>query len=123
MFFGDQQRWWLCITAFYLTQTDCCVSGVRRWPVDLDVSVLDQQLKLFVSRHSAFLSDEVPGESHCKTSDRLPLLQGFLLNYFQIRQLKCEWSNDEASLKWNKAVLECFVCKGKKIFSSLKTHQ
>ncbi|XP_034035177.1 microtubule-associated protein 1B isoform X2 [Thalassophryne amazonica] len=37
-------------------------SGVRRWPVDLEVSVLDQQLKLFVSRHSAFLSEDVPGQ-------------------------------------------------------------
>lgn len=40
-----------------------CVSGVRCWPVNLDVSVLDQQLKLFVSRHSAFLSEDVPGET------------------------------------------------------------
>lgn len=37
-------------------------AGVRCWPVDLDVSVLDQQLKLFVSRHSAFLSEDVRGE-------------------------------------------------------------
>ncbi|XP_040039246.2 microtubule-associated protein 1S [Gasterosteus aculeatus] len=37
-------------------------SGVRCWPVNLDVSVLDQQLKLFVSRHSAFLSKDVPGQ-------------------------------------------------------------
>ncbi|XP_073331997.1 microtubule-associated protein 1S [Pagrus major] len=37
-------------------------SGVRCWPVDLDVSVLDQQLKLFVSRHSAFLSEHVQGQ-------------------------------------------------------------
>ncbi|XP_068588493.1 electromotor neuron-associated protein 1-like [Cebidichthys violaceus] len=37
-------------------------SGVRCWPVNLDVSVLDQQLKLFVSRHSAFLSQDVPGQ-------------------------------------------------------------
>ncbi|XP_059197213.1 microtubule-associated protein 1B [Centropristis striata] len=37
-------------------------SGVRCWPVHLDVSVLDQQLKLFVSRHSAFLSEDVPGQ-------------------------------------------------------------
>ncbi|KAK7889129.1 hypothetical protein WMY93_024689 [Mugilogobius chulae] len=37
-------------------------AGVRRWAVDLDVSILDQQLKLFVSRHSAFLSEEVKGQ-------------------------------------------------------------
>ncbi|XP_034562814.1 microtubule-associated protein 1S [Notolabrus celidotus] len=37
-------------------------SGVRCWPVDLQVSVLDQQLKLFVSRHSAFQSEDVPGQ-------------------------------------------------------------
>ncbi|KAK1897694.1 Microtubule-associated protein 1B [Dissostichus eleginoides] len=37
-------------------------TGVRCWPVSLDVSVLDQQLKLFVSRHSAFLSQDVPGQ-------------------------------------------------------------
>uniref|UniRef100_A0A8C9XYF5 Microtubule associated protein 1S n=1 Tax=Sander lucioperca TaxID=283035 RepID=A0A8C9XYF5_SANLU len=36
--------------------------GVRCWPVDLDVSVLDQQLKLFVSRHSALQSEDVPGQ-------------------------------------------------------------
>ncbi|KAF3690555.1 Microtubule-associated protein 1B [Channa argus] len=37
-------------------------AGVRCWPTDLDVSVLDQQLKLFVSRHSAFLSEDVRGQ-------------------------------------------------------------
>ncbi|KAK5870377.1 hypothetical protein PBY51_025018 [Eleginops maclovinus] len=37
-------------------------TGVRCWPVSLDVSILDQQLKLFVSRHSAFLSQDVPGQ-------------------------------------------------------------
>nr|XP_020464795.1 microtubule-associated protein 1B-like isoform X2 [Monopterus albus] len=37
-------------------------SGVRCWPIDLDVSVLDQQLKLFVSRHSAFLSEDMRGQ-------------------------------------------------------------
>ncbi|KAF7654735.1 hypothetical protein LDENG_00065650 [Lucifuga dentata] len=37
-------------------------SGVRCWPVDLEVSVLDQQLKLFVSRHLAFISEEVRGQ-------------------------------------------------------------
>ncbi|XP_038554802.1 microtubule-associated protein 1B-like [Micropterus salmoides] len=43
-------------------------AGVRCWPVDLEVPVLDQQLKLFVSRHSAFLSEDVPGQrtlQHC----------------------------------------------------------
>ncbi|KAM7011928.1 LOW QUALITY PROTEIN: microtubule-associated protein 1S-like [Tautogolabrus adspersus] len=40
----------------------CVPSGVRCWPVDLQDSVLDQQLKLFVSRHSAFLSEDVPGQ-------------------------------------------------------------
>ncbi|XP_034386048.1 microtubule-associated protein 1S [Cyclopterus lumpus] len=37
-------------------------SGVRCWPINLDVSVLDQQLKLFVSRHLAFLSEDIPGQ-------------------------------------------------------------
>ncbi|TNM88111.1 hypothetical protein fugu_006332 [Takifugu bimaculatus] len=37
-------------------------AGVRCWAADLDVSILDQQLKLFVSRHSAFLSEHVPGQ-------------------------------------------------------------
>ncbi|XP_015254506.1 PREDICTED: microtubule-associated protein 1S [Cyprinodon variegatus] len=37
-------------------------SGVRCWQVDLEVPVLDQQLKLFVSRHSAFLSEDVRGQ-------------------------------------------------------------
>uniref|UniRef100_A0A8C6LTK7 Microtubule associated protein 1S n=1 Tax=Nothobranchius furzeri TaxID=105023 RepID=A0A8C6LTK7_NOTFU len=39
-----------------------CVPGVRCWHVDLKVSVLDQQLKLFVSRHSSFLSQDIPGQ-------------------------------------------------------------
>ncbi len=50
-----------------------CVSGVRCWHVDLDVSVLDQQLKLFVSRHSAFLSEHVPGENTHSTVYRQTL--------------------------------------------------
>ncbi|XP_069581854.1 microtubule-associated protein 1S [Brachyistius frenatus] len=37
-------------------------AGVRCWSVGLNVSVLDQQLKLFVSRHSAFLSEDVRGQ-------------------------------------------------------------
>nr|XP_061834286.1 electromotor neuron-associated protein 1 [Nerophis lumbriciformis] len=37
-------------------------SGLRCWPVPMNVDVLDQQLKLFVSRHSAFLSEDVPGQ-------------------------------------------------------------
>ncbi|KAM3876306.1 microtubule-associated protein 1S [Diretmus argenteus] len=37
-------------------------SGIRCWAVDLDVGDLDQQLKLFVSRHSAFFSEEVKGQ-------------------------------------------------------------
>ena len=45
-----------------MKRINVCVSGVRCWCVDLDVSVVDQQLKLFVSRHSAFMSQHVPGE-------------------------------------------------------------
>ncbi|XP_017159860.1 microtubule-associated protein 1S isoform X2 [Poecilia reticulata] len=37
-------------------------AGVRCWQADLDVAVLDQQLKLFVSRHSAFLSEDIRGQ-------------------------------------------------------------
>ncbi|XP_029905013.1 microtubule-associated protein 1B [Myripristis murdjan] len=37
-------------------------AGLRRWAVDLAVADLDQQLKLFVSRHSAFFSEDVPGQ-------------------------------------------------------------
>ena len=65
----DQHR---CIMGHVIEKTWICVCvcvcvcarvpGVRCWPVDLDVSVLDQQLKLFVSRHSALLSEHVPGE-------------------------------------------------------------
>ncbi|XP_056133589.1 microtubule-associated protein 1B [Lampris incognitus] len=36
--------------------------GIRCWNVDLKVCNLDQQLKLFVSRHSAFYSEEIPGQ-------------------------------------------------------------
>nr|XP_057928687.1 microtubule-associated protein 1B [Doryrhamphus excisus] len=36
--------------------------GLRCWPVPMNVDVLDQQLKLFVSRHSAFLSEDIPGQ-------------------------------------------------------------
>ncbi|KAM9797645.1 electromotor neuron-associated protein 1 isoform X2 [Syngnathus typhle] len=37
-------------------------SGVRCWCVPMKLAVLDQQLKLFVSRHSAFLSEVIPGQ-------------------------------------------------------------
>ncbi|XP_077441099.1 microtubule-associated protein 1S [Vanacampus margaritifer] len=37
-------------------------SGVRCWHVPMPLDVLDQQLKLFVSRHSAFLSEAIPGQ-------------------------------------------------------------
>uniref|UniRef100_A0A3Q3EBX6 Microtubule associated protein 1S n=1 Tax=Hippocampus comes TaxID=109280 RepID=A0A3Q3EBX6_HIPCM len=37
-------------------------SGVRCWRVPIPLDVLDQQLKLFVSRHSAFLSEVIPGQ-------------------------------------------------------------
>ncbi|XP_077462646.1 microtubule-associated protein 1S [Stigmatopora argus] len=36
-------------------------SGVRGWSVPMTPDVLDRQLKLFVSRHSAFASEELPG--------------------------------------------------------------
>ncbi|XP_028857611.1 microtubule-associated protein 1B [Denticeps clupeoides] len=36
--------------------------GIRSWDVDLNVCNLDEQLKLFVSRHSAFSSEEVKGQ-------------------------------------------------------------
>ncbi|KAJ8408436.1 hypothetical protein AAFF_G00258500 [Aldrovandia affinis] len=36
--------------------------GIRSWDVDLTACNLDEQLKLFVSRHSAFFSEEVKGQ-------------------------------------------------------------
>ncbi|XP_035270781.1 microtubule-associated protein 1B [Anguilla anguilla] len=36
--------------------------GIRSWDVDLMACNLDEQLKLFVSRHSAFFSEEVKGQ-------------------------------------------------------------
>ena len=36
-------------------------SGIRSWDVDRSHCNLDQQLKQFVSRHSAFYTKEVPG--------------------------------------------------------------
>ncbi|XP_063056811.1 microtubule-associated protein 1B [Engraulis encrasicolus] len=42
--------------------------GIRSWGVDLKVCNLDEQLKLFISRHSALSSDEVKGQrtlQHC----------------------------------------------------------
>uniref|UniRef100_W5LXT5 Microtubule associated protein 1S n=1 Tax=Lepisosteus oculatus TaxID=7918 RepID=W5LXT5_LEPOC len=37
-------------------------SGIRSWDVDLTACNLDEQLKLFVSRHSATFSEEVKGQ-------------------------------------------------------------
>ncbi|XP_053179108.1 LOW QUALITY PROTEIN: microtubule-associated protein 1B-like [Scomber japonicus] len=72
-------------------------SGVRCWSVDLDVSVLDQQLKLFVSRHSAFLSEDVPGQRTLQHSGDVLDTQvvvnpahDFLCS--EIRRLLCESS-------------------------------
>ncbi|XP_029551617.1 microtubule-associated protein 1B isoform X1 [Salmo trutta] len=36
--------------------------GIRSWDVDLTACNLDEQLKLFVSRHSAFFSEEIKGQ-------------------------------------------------------------
>ncbi|KAJ7993294.1 hypothetical protein DPEC_G00270940 [Dallia pectoralis] len=36
--------------------------GIRSWDVDLTACNLDEQLKLFVSRHSAFFSEEITGQ-------------------------------------------------------------
>nr|XP_046157375.1 microtubule-associated protein 1B-like [Oncorhynchus gorbuscha] len=36
--------------------------GIRSWDVDLTFCNLDEQLKLFVSRHSAFFSEEIKGQ-------------------------------------------------------------
>uniref|UniRef100_A0A4W4FID9 Microtubule-associated protein 1Sa n=1 Tax=Electrophorus electricus TaxID=8005 RepID=A0A4W4FID9_ELEEL len=36
--------------------------GIRSWDVDLSSCNLDEQLKLFVSRHSAFFSEELTGQ-------------------------------------------------------------
>ncbi|XP_058257678.1 microtubule-associated protein 1B [Hemibagrus wyckioides] len=36
--------------------------GIRSWDVDLSSCNLDEQLKLFVSRHSAFFSEELKGQ-------------------------------------------------------------
>ncbi|KAI7789625.1 putative electromotor neuron-associated protein 1 [Triplophysa rosa] len=33
--------------------------GIRLWDVDLDACNLDEQLKLFISRHSAFFSEDL----------------------------------------------------------------
>lgn len=39
-----------------------CSSGIRSWDIDLTCCNLDEQLKLFVSRHSATFSSIVKGE-------------------------------------------------------------
>uniref|UniRef100_A0A8B9KZZ7 Microtubule-associated protein 1Sa n=1 Tax=Astyanax mexicanus TaxID=7994 RepID=A0A8B9KZZ7_ASTMX len=42
--------------------------GIRSWDVDLSSCNLDEQLKLFVSRHNAFISEELKGQrtlQHC----------------------------------------------------------
>ncbi|XP_072516779.1 microtubule-associated protein 1S [Salminus brasiliensis] len=42
--------------------------GIRSWDVDLSSCNLDEQLKLFVSRHNAFFSEELKGQrtlQHC----------------------------------------------------------
>ncbi|XP_066503073.1 microtubule-associated protein 1S [Hoplias malabaricus] len=36
--------------------------GIRSWDVDLSCCNLDEQLKLFISRHSAFFSEELKGQ-------------------------------------------------------------
>ncbi|XP_057183362.1 electromotor neuron-associated protein 1 isoform X2 [Triplophysa rosa] len=36
--------------------------GIRLWDVDLDACNLDEQLKLFISRHSAFFSEDLKGQ-------------------------------------------------------------
>ncbi|XP_032992394.1 microtubule-associated protein 1S-like [Lacerta agilis] len=46
--------------------------GIRSWDIDLTACNLDQQLKLFVSRHSATFSDIVKGQRGSAPSGRHP---------------------------------------------------
>uniref|UniRef100_A0A8C6V7W6 Microtubule-associated protein 1B/S N-terminal domain-containing protein n=1 Tax=Naja naja TaxID=35670 RepID=A0A8C6V7W6_NAJNA len=46
--------------------TQLSLAGIRSWDIDLTACNLDQQLKLFVSRHSATFSDIVKGKERGK---------------------------------------------------------
>lgn len=51
---GDFSQFCLCLCA--------CVAGIRSWDANLIDCNLDQELKLFVSRHSARFSADVRGK-------------------------------------------------------------
>lgn len=40
----------------------CLCTGVRSWDVDLTACNIDEQLKLFISRHSACVSEDLKGK-------------------------------------------------------------
>ncbi|XP_072295576.1 microtubule-associated protein 1S isoform X1 [Eucyclogobius newberryi] len=86
-------------------------AGVRRWVVDLDVSVLDQQLKLFVSRHSAFLSEEVKGQKTLQHSGDILDTQVVVnpASHFvcsEVRRLICESSRHKLLILAGQCVVE-----------------
>uniref|UniRef100_A0A3B5AD54 Microtubule associated protein 1S n=1 Tax=Stegastes partitus TaxID=144197 RepID=A0A3B5AD54_9TELE len=87
-------------------------SGVRCWPVDLDVSVLDQQLKLFVSRHSAFLSEHVPGQRTLQHSGDVLDTQVLVnpahdLVCSEVRRLICDSSRHKLLVLAGQCVEDC----------------
>uniref|UniRef100_A0A1A7WY62 Microtubule-associated protein 1S n=1 Tax=Iconisemion striatum TaxID=60296 RepID=A0A1A7WY62_9TELE len=74
--------------------------GVRCWQVDLKVSVLDQQLKLFVSRHSSVQSQEIRGQwmlqHHGEVLDTQVLVNPAKdWVYSEVRRLVCDPSPDK----------------------------
>uniref|UniRef100_A0A3Q2Z8I2 Microtubule associated protein 1S n=1 Tax=Hippocampus comes TaxID=109280 RepID=A0A3Q2Z8I2_HIPCM len=52
----------VCVCVCACVRAHTHAPGVRCWRVPIPLDVLDQQLKLFVSRHSAFLSEVIPGQ-------------------------------------------------------------
>lgn len=69
----------LVLTAVWLGRFPLCV-GIRSWNVDLTACNIDEQLKLFISRHSASFSEDLKGKNQA-------IYELFALVFFFLRLL------------------------------------
>lgn len=82
-----------------LSPLSLSLAGIRSWDIDLTACNLNQQLKLFVSRHSATFSDLVKGKevagqlllgASCQAASRGPP-EVALTREFRIAELEGTW--------------------------------
>lgn len=80
----------LVLTAVWLGRFHSCV-GIRSWNIDLTACNIDEQLKLFISRHSAFSSEDLKGKN--QTIYEFFTLVCFLFSFFRREIWEIVWDS------------------------------